>query len=90
MCSSDLCLPRDAAGKPGAADFQGRLPPCGAMPAVQTGDGDHASYGTVRPRALIDLRQPDTTMVFAGASTFSPGDVTLLEAPIRHDPPAGR
>lgn len=85
------CLPREAAGKPWAADFQGRLPPCGVMPAVQMADaGTAAAYGAVKPRALVDLLQPDPTMVFAGASSFNPGDVTLLEARIRHDPPASR
>ena len=85
------CLPRQAAGKPWAADFQDRLPPCGVMPAVQLADsGNAAAYGAVKPRALTNLHQPDATMVFAGASGFNPGDVTLLEARIRHDPPAGR
>jgi hypothetical protein len=83
------CLPPEAAGKPWAAGFGGRLPRCGAMPAVQLADnGSAAAYGAVAPRALINLNQPDTTMVFAGASTFKAGDVTLLEARIRHDPPA--
>jgi hypothetical protein len=85
------CLPREAAGKPWAAGFQGRLPPCGAMPAVQVaGAGNATAYGTVKPRALVNLDQPDATMVFAGASGFKPGDVTMLEARIRHDAPAGK
>jgi hypothetical protein len=84
------CLPREAAGKSWAADFEGRLPPCAGMPAVQMAGAGTAAYGAVTPRALVRLNQPDATMVFAGASSYNPGDVTLLEARIRHDPPAGR
>lgn len=79
------CLPPEAAGKPWAAGFQGRLPPCGgAAGPVQLA----SAYGSVMPRALVNLAQPDATLVFAGSSDYQPGEVTAMEALIRHEPRA--
>ena len=79
------CLPIEAAGKPWAADFKGRLPPCSQMPPVRPAGTTTAAYGTVTPRALIPFIQPDATMVFAGAASYQTGEVTLLQATIRHE-----
>ena len=85
------CLPAEAAGKPWAAEFQGKLPPCTAAPVLQSAHlgnpaGNPAgAYGTVVPRALVNLTQPDTHLVFAGSPEYQPGDVTLMEAQIRHE-----
>jgi hypothetical protein len=76
------CLPPEAAGKPWFADFHGKLPACGATPALQTAQAK--PLGTVAPRALVNLAQPDTTMVFAGASDYQTGEVTVMDAVIRH------
>lgn len=81
------CMPAEAATKPWAAEFQGKLPPCAvAAPLLQTASA--ASYGNVAPRALVNLSQPDTTMVFAGTADYTPGEVTAMEALIRHEPRA--
>lgn len=78
------CLPPDAAGKPWVADFQGRLPPCGgAGSPLQVASA--GNYGTVTPRALVNLAQPDAHMVFAGSTEYQPGEVTAIEARIRHE-----
>ncbi|MBX3636069.1 MAG: hypothetical protein KF683_11910 [Rubrivivax sp.] len=79
------CLPAEAATRPWAAEFAGQLPPCGSG-ALQVASAD-GGLGRVVPRALVNLAQPDPTMVFAGASDVRPGEVTLLEARIRHAAP---
>jgi hypothetical protein len=80
------CLPPEAAGKPWVADFQGRLPPCaGTQSPLQVAGVSPGAYGTVAPRALVNLAQPDATMVFAGSTEYQPGEVTAMEARIRHE-----
>lgn len=77
------CLPPEAADKPWVAEFQGRLPPCGGSAGpVQVAAG----YGSVTPRALVNLAQPDATMAFAGSTEYQPGEVTAMEALIHHEP----
>jgi len=79
------CLPAEAATRPWAAEFAGRLPPCdGGALQVASADG---GLGRVVPRALVNLAQPDPTLAFAGASDVRPGEVTVLEARIRHVAP---
>jgi hypothetical protein len=75
------CLPAEATGKPWASEFQGKLPACPAAAARPVAGG----YGSVVPRALVNLAQPDATMAFAGASDYRPGEMTLMEARIRHE-----
>lgn len=77
------CLPAEAANKAWAADFKGRLPLCSGAPALQSASAQ--AYGTVAPRALVNLTQPDSNLVFAGSNEFQPGEVTLMEALIRHE-----
>ena len=77
------CLPPEAAGKPWAAEFQGKLPPCTAAPVLQSANAGR--YGAVAPRALVNLAQPDANLVFAGSTEYQPGEVTLMEAQIRHE-----
>ena len=89
------CLPAEAAGKAWAAEFQGKLPPCTGAPVLQSAHAGNSAgsptgnptstYGTVVPRALVNLAQPDTHLVFAGSPEYQPGDVTLMEAQIRHE-----
>jgi hypothetical protein len=81
------CLPPEAAGKPWAADYKGRLPACAAQPprsATQTAQATR-SFGTVAPRALVNLAQPDPHVAFAASAQYQPGEVTLMEAQIRHE-----
>lgn len=80
------CLPAEAANKPWAADYKGRLPACPATPpnhATQVAQASR-SFGTVTPRALVNLAQPDPHVAFAGSADYQPGEVTLMEAQIRH------
>lgn len=79
------CLPAEAAGKRWWPDFQGRLPAC--PPVVQTLAQASATraWGAVRPRALVNLTQPDSHLAFAGSNEYQPGEVTLMEAQIRHE-----
>jgi hypothetical protein len=79
------CMPPEAAGKPWAADFEQRLPPCYGAAARQTADG--GGYGVVSPRAMENLTQPDAHLAFAGIRNYQPGEVTLMEARIRHEGP---
>lgn len=79
------CLPAEAATRPWAAEFAGRLPPCGGD-VLQLASAD-GGLGRVVPRALVNLAQPDPTMAFAGAGDVRPGEVTVLEARIRHVAP---
>jgi len=81
------CLPMEASGRPWVDDFRGKLPPCGRTSAshpVQTASA--GDYGAVAPRALVNLAQPDATMVFASSTDYQAGDVTLMEATLRHEP----
>ncbi len=81
------CLPAEAADKPWAADYKGRLPACPATPqrnATQVAQATR-SFGTVTPRALVNLAQPDPHVAFAGSADYQPGEVTLMEAQIRHE-----
>lgn len=81
------CLPGEAAGKRWAAEFQGRLPACGVGPApvVAQGGGGARSFGVVTPRTLVNLTQPDSHLAFAGTSEYQPGELTVMEAQIRHE-----
>ena len=81
------CMPPEAAGMSWAAEFQGKLPPCAAAPVLQSANaGSYATpFGTVVPRALVNLAQPDANLVFAGSPEYQPGDVTVMEAQIRHE-----
>jgi hypothetical protein len=81
------CLPGEAANKAWAADYQGRLPACPATPqrnATQVAQATR-SFGTVTPRALVNLAQPDPNVAFAATADYKPGEVTLMEAQIRHE-----
>jgi hypothetical protein len=81
------CLPAEAAGKPWAADYRGRLPACSAAPqrsATQVAQATR-SFGVVAPRALVNLAQPDPHVAFAASADYQPGEVTLMEAQIRHE-----
>ncbi len=79
------CLPAEAAHQRWAADFRGRLPACEATPVAQASTAQ--TYGIVAPRALVNLAQPDANLVFAASHDFQPGEVTLMEAQIRHEGP---
>jgi hypothetical protein len=79
------CLPTEAAGKRWAAEFQGRLPACGSAPVRQASTTQGRSLGAVTPRALVNLTQPDRHLAFAGSNEYQPGEVTLMEAQIRHE-----
>jgi hypothetical protein len=77
------CLPAEAAAKPWATEFKGKLPACGPAPAQQVAGSPH--LGTVSPRAMVNLAQPDAHVALAGSTDYQPGDVTLMEAHIRHE-----
>lgn len=79
------CLPAEAASQRWAADFRGRLPACETTTVAQAATSQ--AYGTVAPRALVNLAQPDANLVFAASPDFQPGEVTLMEAQIRHEGP---
>lgn len=85
------CLPLEAATKSWATEFQGKLPSCTTAPMLQSanaGSGGYAPgtlFGVVTPRALVNLAQPDANLVFAGSPEYQPGEVTLMEAQIRHE-----
>jgi hypothetical protein len=81
------CLPAEAANKAWAADYKGRLPACPATPQRNPTQVAQAtrSFGTVTPRALVNLAQPDPHVAFAGSADYQPGEVTLMEAQIRHE-----
>lgn len=83
------CLPAEAAGKRWAAEFRGRLPACGngstQSASLGNAGGGARSFGVVTPRTLVNLTQPDTHLAFAGSSDYQPGEVTLMEAQIRHE-----
>jgi hypothetical protein len=77
------CLPAEAAGKAWAADFHGKLPGCTSAPLLHT--AATAGLGTVATRALVNLHQPDAHVAFAGSTDYQPGELTLMEAQIRHE-----
>jgi hypothetical protein len=77
------CLPAEAADKTWVAEFKNRLPPCAAAPLAQA--PRPGSWGTVAPRALVNLAQTDAHVAIAGSTDYQPGDVTLMEALIRHE-----
>lgn len=77
------CLPSEAAGKPWATDFKGRLPACPSAPPALV--NAIRSLGTVTPRALVNLSQPDANVAFAASADYQPGEITLMEARIRHE-----
>jgi hypothetical protein len=80
------CLPLEAEGKRWAAEFQGRLPNCTSVATASSGNaGATRALGVVRPRALVNLTQPDSHLAFAGSNEYQPGEVTLMEAQIRHE-----
>jgi hypothetical protein len=81
------CLPAEAADKAWVAEFKDRLPACTTTPVAQTaGLGTNAgTLGTVKPRALVNLAQTDAHVAIAGSTDYQPGDVTLMEALIRHE-----
>lgn len=79
------CLPAEAAGKRWAVEFQGRLPACAPVAPTQVGQTSATrALGVVKPRALVNLTQPDSHLAFAGSNEYQPGEVTLMEAQIRH------
>jgi hypothetical protein len=79
------CMPVEGLSKRWAADFHGKLPACRGSAPMQTASA--GAYGTVTPRALVNLSQPDATMVFAGARDYQPGELTQMDALIRHERP---
>ena len=79
------CLPAEAAGQRWLAEFQGRLPACAPVGASQVGPTSATrALGVVKPRALLNLSQPDSHLAFAGSNEYQPGEVTVMEAQIRH------
>jgi hypothetical protein len=76
------CLPPGSAGAAWAGRFAGKLPDCGRgpNPVVQA-----AASGALKPKALVNLAQPDETMSFAGAADYRLNDVTSTVAVIRHE-----
>ena len=80
------CLPVESANQRWLAEFQGRLPACPpvATQHVAPAAGSRA-LGTVRARALVNLNQLDSHLAFAGSNEYQPGEVTLMEAQIRHE-----
>lgn len=83
------CLPSEAADKAWVAEFKGRLPACPAAPGVRAAAGnggtERSDLGKVAPRALVNLAQTDAHVAIAGSTDYQPGDVTLMEALIRHE-----
>ena len=80
------CLPVEAAGKRWWADFQGRLPACAPIASQQLAQNAATrALGVVKPRALVNLTQPDSHLAFAGSNEYQPGEVTLMEVQIRHE-----
>ena len=77
------CLPAEAADKAWVAEFKGRLPACAAMPPAPSANAN--ALGTVAPRALVNLAQTDAHVAIAGSADYQPGDITLMEALIRHE-----
>ncbi len=77
------CLPAEAADKAWVAEFKDRLPACAATPMAQV--ARPGTLGTVTPRALVNLAQTDAHVAIAGSTDYQPGDVTLMEALIRHE-----
>lgn len=77
------CLPAEAADKAWVTEFKDRLPPCPAAMVAQGSRPD--SLGTVAPRALVNLAQTNAHVAIAGSTDYQPGDVTLMEALIRHE-----
>ncbi len=77
------CLPAEGLNKPWTAEFKGKLPPCSSAPTSLASNS--RSYGTVTPRALVNLAQPDANIAFAASGDYQPGEVTLMEARIRHE-----
>lgn len=78
------CLPAEAADKAWVAEFKGRLPACPARAPTQAA-GPAGALGSVAPRALVNLAQTDAHVAIAGSTDYQPGDVTLMEALIRHE-----
>lgn len=78
------CLPPEAAGKAWVEEFKGRIPACTAAPAA-AGVSNPGALGRVAPRALVNLAQTDAHVAIAGSTDYQPGDVTLMEALIRHE-----
>ena len=80
------CLPAEAAGKRWWRDYQGRLPACPTPAEQQLAQASTTrALGVVRPRALVNLTQPDSHLAFAGSNEYQPGEVTVMEAQIRHE-----
>lgn len=78
------CLPVGAAGEAWSAPYKGKLPDCGRGPNPMV---LAAASGAVRPKALVNLSQPDDTMSFAGSADYRMNDVTSTVALIRHEAP---
>lgn len=84
------CLPEGSGGQPWAGALQGRLPACprtgaAAPEAAGSSAAPGRSWGTISPRALVPMNQPDQHLALAGSRDWRPGDVTLMEARIRHE-----
>lgn len=78
------CLPTEAADKAWVEEFKGRLPACSAA-AAAANPMNPGNLGRVAPRALVNLAQTDAHVAIAGSTDYQPGDVTLMEALIRHE-----
>jgi len=81
------CLPPATAARPATTSVAAvtvGLPAClrpgGGAPATEV-----AALGTLRPRAMVNLSQPEPTMAFVGSDGFRAGDVLLTEVRIRHE-----
>ena len=59
--------------------------PYGVPSSTPYGIASSTPYGVVAPRALVNLAQPDAHLVFAASPEYQPGDLTLMEALIRHE-----
>jgi hypothetical protein len=77
------CVPPAAGDAPALAAFNGRLPVCAGAATRQLAGA--RAWGTVSPRALVNLAQPDAEVALAAAADYQPGQLTLLEVRIRHE-----
>jgi hypothetical protein len=76
------CMPGGAGDEAWAVALKGKLPDCGRgpNPVVQA-----AASGAIRPKALVNLAQPDASMSFAGSADYRANDVTSTVALIQHE-----
>lgn len=78
------CMPAGATDEGWAAALKGKLPDCGRgpNPVMQA-----AASGAIRPKALVNLSQPDASMSFAGSADYRSNDVTSTVALVQHEAP---